>query len=252
MTQNETLTFGSLFAGIGGFDLGLERSGMRCRWQVEIDPFAQSVIAKHWPDVGQWDDVRTFPPHPASDWAVDVICGGFPCTDISQAGGKSGIDGEMSGLWAEYRRIILEIRPRVAIVENVSAITSRGLDRVLGDLAEIGFDAVWHCIPATAVGAPIGGWGRDRIWIVAVPNSGGCKRQGLSRGFEWKVLRSFAGSGGGVARLPDSASDHWENEPDVGRVAVGVPDRMDRIRCLGNSVVPQVAEWIGRRILQHK
>src|SRR3990167_774279 len=105
------LTFGSLFAGIGGFDLGFERAGMRCRWQVEINPFCQRSLARHWPNVGRWDDVRTFPPPPAEDWEVDVICGGFPCQDISNAGHKAGIDGEQSGLWREYVRIIREIRP---------------------------------------------------------------------------------------------------------------------------------------------
>src|SRR5687767_562507 len=112
------MTFGSLFAGIGGFDLGFERAGMRCEWQVEIDPYCRRVLAKHWPDVRRWDDVRTFPPD--GDWGVDVICGGFPCQDISAAGKQAGIEGERSGLWGEYERIIRVLRPRIVVVENVA------------------------------------------------------------------------------------------------------------------------------------
>jgi DNA (cytosine-5)-methyltransferase 1 len=156
-----------LFSGIGGFSLGLERAGMRTVAFCEIDPFARRVLAKHWPDVPCYDDVRSLTAKRlAADGiaAVDVICGGFPCQDISFAGKGAGLAGERSGLWSEYARIIGEFRPRFVIVENVAALLSRGLDAVLGDLASLGYDAEWHCIPASAIGAP---HRRDRVWILA-------------------------------------------------------------------------------------
>jgi DNA (cytosine-5)-methyltransferase 1 len=158
----ELVTFGSLFAGIGGFDLGLERAGYECRWQVEIDDYANRILAKHWPAVRRWPDVRTWPQ--ADTEPVDIICGGFPCQDISHAGQKQGIDGDRSGLWGEFRRIIGDLRPAVVLVENVAALLVRGMDRVCGELAESGYDAEWDVIPASAVGAP---HIRERVFIVA-------------------------------------------------------------------------------------
>lgn len=133
------LTFISLFAGIGGIDLGLERAGMRCVAQVEIDDYATRVLAKHWPTVRRLRDVRSAGAHNLP--RADVIAGGFPCQDISNAGRRAGIGGERSGLWAEYARIVRELRPRYVLVENVAALLSRGVDRVLGDLAALGYDA---------------------------------------------------------------------------------------------------------------
>jgi DNA-cytosine methyltransferase len=136
----------------------------------EIDKKARQVLAKHWPNVPIFEDVTTLTAEALHERniSVDVICGGFPCQDISLAGKGAGIEGKRSGLWSEYARLIGELRPRYAIVENVSALLNRGLDRVLGDLSKIGYDAEWHCIPASAVGAP---HRRDRIWIVGYPNS---------------------------------------------------------------------------------
>ena len=114
------LTFGSLFAGIGGFDLGFERAGMVCKWQVEIDDYANRVLAKHWPDMRRWPDVRTWP-QPDTE-RVDVICGGFPCQDISYAGQGAGLDGDRSGLFFEAVRVVRELRPRVVVLENVYQI----------------------------------------------------------------------------------------------------------------------------------
>src|ERR1700688_2294445 len=165
------LTLGSLFSGIGGFELGLERTGgFKTVWQVEIDPYCQRVLAKHWPDVRRWDDVRTFPP--PGEWGCDVICGGFPCQDISTAGKRLGITGPQSGLWAQFSRIIGEIRPRFVIVENVAGLSVRGMDRVCGDLAALGFDAEWETIPAGAFGAP---HLRNRIFLVAYSEKGAIK-----------------------------------------------------------------------------
>ena len=255
------LTFGSLFAGIGGMDLGLERAGMQCVWQVEIDDYARRVLAKHWPHVRRWDDVRTFPPE--GDWSCDLIAGGFPCQDISNAGKRAGIDGERSGLWSEYARIISVVRPRFVLVENVAALLGRGLARVLGDLAALGFDAEWDCLPAGAFGAP---YCRDRVFILAYPDRehGRARRTRRPVGVHSRPEQSTPGEtprGLGREGLPApeqerklqgpvAQSDWWSAEPDVVRVVPRVPSRVDRIRGLGNAVVPQVSQWIGRRILE--
>jgi len=260
-----------LFSGIGGFSLGLERAGMRTVAFCEIDPYCRRVLAKHWPGVPCYDDVRTLTADRlrADGIVPDVICGGFPCQDVSIAGRGAGIEGERSGLWSEYARIIGELRPRYVIVENVSALLARGLDRVLGDLAALGYDAEWHCIPASAVGAP---HERDRIWIVAYPH----KRQRIRPQWPLCAGRDAAGSSGEtladtdqrdeqrrrgalqMGRLPiasEVADDgyarrvQWGAEPGLGRVAHGVSDRVDRLRSLGNAVVPQIPEIIGRAIM---
>jgi DNA-cytosine methyltransferase len=154
-----------LFSGIGGFSLGLERAGMKTVAFCEVDKKCQQVLKKHWPDVPIFDDVSTLKGEDIEE-TVDVICGGFPCQDISLAGKGAGLEGERSGLWTEFHRLIKEIKPKYAIIENVSALRSRGLDQVLREISEIGYDAEWHCITAASVGAP---HRRDRIWIVAYP-----------------------------------------------------------------------------------
>ena len=162
-----------LFAGIGGFSLGLERTGgFETVAFCEIEEYPQKVLKKNWPGVLIYPDVTKLTAEimVADGIRPDVITGGFPCQDISTAGTGAGIDGERSGLWSEIARLIGEVRPRYAIMENVSALLGRGLDRVLGDLAEIGYDAEWHCITAASAGAP---HRRDRIWIVAYPNDSG-------------------------------------------------------------------------------
>jgi len=282
---SKPLTFGSLFAGIGGFDLGLERAGMRCEWQVEIDPYARAVLAKHWPDVRRHEDVRTFPP-PEGEWGVDVICGGFPCQDISVAGKGAGLAGARSGLWYEYARIIGELRPRYVIVENVAALLARGMGTVLGDLSSLGYDAEWHVIPASAVGAP---HRRDRVWVVAYARcEHGDRRPSVSELPYWEAPKRYE-TGDHAERRREVVADSdeqglegrdrpsdvelhggpgqvrptgagrvqgwdgsgcWLTEPDVGRVAHGVPSRVDRLRCLGNAVVPQIVEVIGRAIVE--
>lgn len=224
------MTFGSLFAGIGGFDLGFERAGLVCKWQVEIDPFAQKVLAKHWPDVRRHDDVRTFPPTNTDEWRVDVICGGFPCQDISLAGKGAGLDGERSGLWSEYARIVRTVRPKFVVVENVPALLVRGFGAVLGELAASGYDATWTCISAADIGAA---QPRDRVWMVA--HSPG--EHGVANGTIFRRQK------------PARMGTWWASEPGVVRVADGVPNRVDRLRGLGNAVVPQVAEFIGRRLM---
>jgi DNA (cytosine-5)-methyltransferase 1 len=323
----------SLFAGIGGLDLGLERAGMTVVGQVEIDQFCRCVLAKHWPEVPRHDDVRT-----CVDWwcgqprpAVHVVAGGFPCQPISYAGrGKAQSDDRW--LWPEMAAVIRNLRPDYAIMENVPALLGRGMGDVLADLAAVGYDARWDCIPAAAVGAP---HRRDRVFVVAYPdrNSGrlqpepgsGCGSPAVA--IEHGPGRHVADANGAVGRpetrdpvttprdaalpqrpaqprrcrddladaqgerrgtgragRPDGDGAHgaefaaaglanshgprrgpweglgrpwpaplrngwWATEPDVGRVAPRAPGTVDRLRGLGNAVVPQVAEHIGRIVM---
>lgn len=332
-----TLTFGSLFAGIGGFDLGFERAGFECRWQVEIDDYATKILEKHWPKVHRQRDIREC--NSGNLERVDCIIGGFPCQDISYAGRGAGLAGERSGLFFEAVRLVRELQPRAVVLENVAALLTRGLDRVLGTLAEIGYDAQWHCIPAAAVGAP---HIRDRVFIIAVhsnpetidarqPDKRNAERCRADSSQERKRLRDqssglgshvantncercsearcsesgcrLSGCGSSLAgarcelrqpwsisessseetshgntkanddqrcgedvadtqgiyaqRLDDRSreiklgrSSWWAVEPTVGRVAHGVPARVDRLRCLGNAIVPQVAEVVAKMTLE--
>lgn len=272
--EHQEMNVLDLFSGIGGFSLGLERAGMRTVAFCEIEPFARSVLAKHWPDVPCHDDIRT---REFTEGEADIICGGFPCQDISNAGDRTGLTGERSGLWRELLRAIRLVRPKYAIVENVAALLGRGMGTVLGDLAEIGQDAEWHCIPACAVGAP---HIRDRVWIVAhatgsrrdVPQleisttadagapRGRCGECGLADAEcigRDEVVEPIA-RGVSDQGSPDTAEYSglarwrrwWSSEPDVGRVAHGVPARVDRLKGLGNAVVPQIPEIIGRAIIR--
>ena len=245
-----------LFSGIGGFSLGLERAGMQTVAFCEIEPYCRAVLRKHWPHVPIYEDIRelTADRLHTDGIAVDVICGGFPCQDISVAGRGAGIEGSRSGLWSEYARLIGELRPRYAIVENVAALLNRGLDRVLGDLAEIGYDAEWHCIPASAVGAP---HRRDRVWVIAYAGSkqheGRCTSFGrapteeLSGADQVQHAAHYAAIGEGIRR--GESAWFWRAEPAVRRVAHGVRNRVDRLRSLGNAVVPQIPEIIGKAIM---
>ena len=221
-----------LFSGIGGFSLGLERAGMKTIAFCEVDPKCRQVLRKHWPNVPIYEDVRTLHAKDISE-TIDVICGGFPCQDISTAGKGAGLSGERSGLWFEFRRLIDEAKPKFAIIENVSALRSRGLDQVLRSLFEIGYDAEWHCITASSIGAP---HQRDRVWIVAYPNSTQCEGRSLSS----RIHQEHSNI---------SSQGWWSVEPNVGRVANGVSGRVDRLKQLGNSVVPQIPELIGRSLL---
>ncbi|MCU1318095.1 MAG: (cytosine-5-)-methyltransferase, partial [Candidatus Acidoferrum typicum] len=256
-----------LFSGIGGFSIGLERAGMHTVGFCEIDPYCREVLAKHWPGVPIHGDIRTL-----SGTKADVICGGFPCQDISIAGDGAGLAGVRSGLWSEYLRVIDETHPDWAVIENVGALRSRGLDQVLRQLSEIGYDAELYCIPAAAVGAP---HRRDRVWIVAYPE---CelvwKQPGRRRGADG-AYQAFASVNGTPWLMADAdeprlerwlraelqecarqratgesgtsgIAGNWIAEPGIRRVADGVPNRSHRLRSLGNSIVPQIAEIIGR------
>jgi DNA (cytosine-5)-methyltransferase 1 len=275
---------GSLFSGIGGIELGLERAGgYRTRWFVENEPYAVAVLKKRWPGTPVYGDITglDFGKLPK----VDMLTGGFPCQDISNAGKRAGIEGSRSGLWTYFREAIRQIRPRIALIENVSALITRGFDAVLADLASLGYDAEWHCFPASAVGAP---HQRDRVFIFATRGDvADSNTKRLQRRQETRNIGSgrenreqqFGGQGADVAdsecqfrdtrtrerihteqpkakrqNISDGSCKNkrtqgwWAAEPELGRVAHGVPNRVDRIKCLGNAVVPQVAEAIGRAI----
>ena len=289
-----------LFSGIGGFSLGLERTGgFETVAFCEIEPFPRRVLAKHWPGVPCYEDVTSA--DFGSVGPVELVTAGFPCQDISFAGAGAGLAGERSGLfWHIIRTVRMVGQPKL-LLENVAGLLNRGLAEVLGALASIGYDAEWHCIPASAIGAP---HRRDRIWIVADP--GGEQHEGcrpplggqiaaeLSRAnsdtasqrcLETGQLRheqpkersaglceemadaerggqpgpgqliftsnpAPAGKGQAGHVVHGGIGNQWSTEPDVGRVAHGVPDRSHRLAALGNSVVPQIPELIGRAILE--
>lgn len=302
------MNVGSLFSGIGGFDLGFGRAGMRTAWFCEQDDYCTRVLNRHWPGVPVYPDISTL--RGSDVEPVDVLCGGFPCQDLSVAGKGAGIDGTRSGLWSEFARLIGELRPRYVVVENVTALLGRGAGRVLRDLAALGYDAEWDCLPASAFGAP---HRRDRIWIVAYPGSEELEGQRRPERNGAEVSYAFgAGAGGGhTSLITETVADPngerelqpqgceqdlgrrsgsrskdlaytqdlgykraretrqgwlgstdgsgrvgwWEVEPNVGRVVDGLPDSLDRnsrLKALGNALVPQIAEWIGNRIMEAK
>lgn len=242
------------FAGIGGFSLGLGRTGrFKTVAFCEMDAYCQEVLKQHWDGIPIYDYIEDL----TSDrlirdgiGRVDVITGGFPCQDVSTAGSMwfapEGTNAPRSGLWSELARLIGEVRPRYAIMENVPNLLAgddgRWFGRILSDLAQIGFDAEWHCIPASGIGAP---HRRERVWIIAYPSEQGLEgsgeagdnsSQGAQRGYQL-----FTGCSG----VPWAA---WEAEPSVDRVVNGLPRRVDRIKAVGNSIVPQIAEELGRAI----
>jgi DNA (cytosine-5)-methyltransferase 1 len=260
-----TLTVGSLFSGIGGIDLGLERAGMEVRWQVEIDEWCRRVLTKHWPDVPKYGDITTLTGEELAP--VDLLCGGFPCQPVSVAGRRLG-DADDRWLWPEFIRVVRLVRPTWVLVENVpglrSAASGRLFGGILADLAACGFDAEWDCIPASAVGAH---HQRDRLWLVAYSNDTGCQEQ------QWPLpvgtqLRSVERQRSTDVADADERRRHgrtgqfgqgrwrepadcgwWEPESPFRGVVDGVPRRVDRLRGLGNSVVPQVVEHVGRMIV---
>ncbi|TAK84374.1 MAG: DNA cytosine methyltransferase [Betaproteobacteria bacterium] len=297
----------ALFAGAGGGILGGTILGWRTVCAVELDAYAATVLVQRQndgllPAFPVWSDIETFDGRP---WRgrVDVVSGGFPCQDISAAGRGAGIEGKRSGLWVEMARVIREVRPRFAFVENSPVLTTRGLGRVLGDLAAMGFDARWGVFGACHAGAP---HERERIWIVADDSQYRCGPR-RSRGFdsggarepeyalqdvadstrfqqgrseqrpEWERAGASseqelsyaciderdgreegagrrsarqAEDGRGAWRGSHARTDWWLAEPDVGRVADGVADRVDRLKAIGNGQVPAVAALAWRTLTQ--
>jgi DNA (cytosine-5)-methyltransferase 1 len=236
------LTVGSLFSGIGGLDLGLERAGMRVIWQSEIDPYACKVLAKHWPEVVNHGDIKEI------NWDTierpDVICGGYPCQPFSQSGRRHG-EHDPRHLWPWVREAISQLRPRYAILENVRGHITLGLPTVIGELADIGYRAEWTLISAASLGAP---HLRERVVIVAYPER---ERDGEQRfptdvGVFGDCWNSEIGR-----KTRNDIGKWWHHQPDVGRVVYGVPSRVDRLRGLGNAVVPQVAQFVGALVVDH-
>jgi DNA (cytosine-5)-methyltransferase 1 len=266
-----------LFAGAGGGILGGQLLGHTTVCAVEIEEYPRQVLLQRQrdgvlPKFPIWDDVCTFDGKP---WrgTVDVVCGGFPCQDISSAGRGAGIGGKRSGLWKEYARIIREIRPKFVFAENSPLLRTRGLDVVLGDLSELGYDAKWCVLGAWHVGAP---HKRNRMWVLAYPNPQRLQGDKLARGPDAQGRQkqngpvakcggvwwhkdpsevgdasmlyaqgctdgSWQGKFGGASKREGGCQENWPIEPAVGRVAHGVAHRVDRLKAIGNGQVPAVA-----------
>ena len=262
--MNEEIRTLDLFAGIGSFSYSLERlcpaGAFRTVAFCEQDSFAQRVLRKHWPDTPIYDDVRTIPTDGLG--RIELICSGFPCQPWSVAGQQRGAEDDRD-LWPEMVRLVEELRPQWLIGENVRGFVNEpmGLQRSLSDLESIGYQAVTFVIPACAVDAP---HRRDRVWIVA--NAAQLQRNG-SREYSEQSKRQVSEfrkrcgkifmadtkrirQGQATEPVNGGFANIWLPEPDVGRVAHGVPNRVDRLKCLGNAVVPQVVEKIGRAILK--
>lgn len=247
-----------LFSGIGGFAYGLEQTGLYetvafCEW----DKKCQAVLEKHWPSVPKFSDIANLVYleggilHDDLEGStvfteVDVITGGFPCQDISLAGKGAGLEGERSGYWKHYKRLIQEIKPKGVIIENVSALRNRGLDQVLQDLHEIGYDAEWHCITASHLGAT---HQRDRIWIIAYSHSFGRK------GF--KPLECLSPYGQGGQGRKENLQQVYNNpfgrsnsipQPLLRGMDVRLAGRMDRLKQVGNSVYWPIVEQLGSHL----
>ena len=258
---------GSLFSGVGGIEYGFEQQGFKTEWFIENNTYCQKILKKRFPGTKIYGDIEAVDFTKVS--RVDVLTGGFPCQDISNAGKRDGIEGSRSSLWKYYFEAIRQIRPRVAFIENVSALTHRGLHVVLRDLAEIGYDAEWHCISASSIGAP---HCRDRIFIIAYPSENGCgqtsNRKSQQNGQDVansnkKRFQSGLSSRKKKRLTPlriscKNEKEHifrrnkgsWATESRICGVAHGVPNRVDRIKCLGNAVVPQCAEVFAKAITE--
>ena len=257
------------FSGIGGFSYGLERlcGGFETVAFVEQDKFCQKILRKHWPDVPIHDDIRTFPTDGLG--RIDLLCGGFPCQPWSVAGKKEGHEDSLNrDLWPEMARIIKELRPRYVIGENVRGFVNEpmGLARTLTDLDSLGYQSTYWILPAASVGAP---HRRDRVWIVAHAYSdsepdgtinAGPRSGELVADTDSKRPQRFGsddiekGRHEPIKRPPglcDGTTEPrgWATEPSVGRVAHGIPNRVDRLKALGNAIVPQVVAQIGKAIL---
>lgn len=264
------LKVGSLFSGAGLCDLGLQWAGFEHQWFCEIDPFCRSILARHWPDTPLYNDVTALkgselPP-------VDVLCGGFPCQDVSSGGLRAGIrQGTRSGLWLEYARLIGEIRPKYVIIENVRGLLSLGIDLVLGDLAALRYDAEWEILPAAALGAP---HHRERVFIVAYPHCGDAgpaprllfPLQGIVGKYKqlvgisgWLGIRfdrtrkasaREAYRGPVLYRVDDGDAgrvDYPVNVPPVPRRVL--PEWTSRLKALGNAILPQQSYAVGACIM---
>ena len=288
--SSKQLSVFDIFSGIGGFSLGLEKAGMQTIAFCEINQFCQKVLRKHWQSVPIFSDVTVIDKKDLKALPrIDVIAGGFPCQDISIAGKQAGITAKRSGLWKEFARLINEVRPKYAIIENVANLRSKGLISVLQDLWAIGYDAEWHCIPASAFGAP---HRRDRIWIIAHPacidkirlsctkkktqsttgdsnkNVFSYKILGLDGHYQFQEVRKVSQEEISIYRNTKGFAQ-WGIEPktiprlkeerlnpDWVEWLMGFPQgwteggsRRQRLQSLGNAVVPLIPEFLGEVIL---
>ena len=285
------MRIGSLFSGIGGLELGLEWAGVgHTVWQVEKDPFCRAVLARHWPDARRFDDVCAVTGvhtetcgmdvdcmgcKPTILEDVDVLCGGFPCQNVSHAGNREGIHGAQSGLWREFARLIGELEPLAVVIENSDALVGRGLDVVLSDLFRLGYEVAAAIVRASDVGAP---HHRPRTFVLAHTSHDGregCTTDDGEAGALDEQRRGVAdrrgvvglggglgaaaqpGLGGGDDGIPAGLDAHrWPAlrgcAPGLGerRTLRGGAHRRERLHALGNAVVPQVAEVVGRMLLQ--
>jgi len=247
------MKMGSLFTGIGGIDLGLERAGIEVVWQVEIEPSCRKVLEVHWPNVRCYSDICTLDFTAVEP--VDLLAGGFPCQPVSDHGRRDGVTSDR-WLWPEMARAIRELRPKFVLVENLPALVRRGLSHILRDLASCGYDAEWNCLPAAAFGAP---HKRERIVLVAYPRSQRFRpiliadpEHGLPHHGQWDAAKGVQTWEGWQRWLGETVqAGYWaEGASQVCGVADGSAAWVDRIHALGNSAVPQVFEWVGGRILQ--
>ena len=243
------LRIGSLFSGIGGLELGLERAlrpvGAHTVWQCEQDPYCNTVLAKHWPNTPRWQDVRTFNPKRGS---ADLICGGFPCQDLSVVGRGAGLEGAKSGLWRDFSRIVARVEPAAVVVENAGRGWRRWVPHVRGDLAALGYHSIHMRVRAVEVGAP---HERSRVFVIAA---------NPDRLHLWQQSRRGRRTKGEEAAQPicngaKRTATNWPErspEPVLCGVDDGVPAGMDRerLKALGNAVVPQVAEVVGAELLE--
>jgi len=248
------LTFGSLFAGIGGIDCGLEAAGMRCAWQVELDPFCQSVLRDRWPGVPKHGDVKTF--RPDATHRVDVIAGGFPCQPFSSSGRRRGTS-DPRWLWPEYARIVATLRPRYVLVENVPDLLHLAFDSVLRSLAAIGYDAEWDCLAASQFGAS---HRRKRLFVVAYP--AGTRKRLLRNIIQhhceqpWGAMGAMGSQWRGANDLleltnaPFVGGDRWP-QPLIHCLDDGIPTQWGAwLKGLGNSVYVPLITAIGKAIVE--
>lgn len=239
MSNQYQLTHGSLFSGIGGFELAAEWAGIKTLWNCEIEPFQLSVLKNRFNGAKQYTNIKGL----TNPGYVDIITGGFPCQDISIAGKGVGIIGERSGLWSEMWRIIRDVRPKYVIIENSPMLAFRGFERVLCDLSKIGYDAEWQCLSGTTFGVQ---QGRERLYCIAYTHEIGSKRVEQKSVFRQPYISG---------QLP-GVYPGWRTRRDVPqprsfRSIADIPGGLDRIGAVGNVVMPLVALYLFECIKKH-
>ncbi len=242
---NQPMKFVSLFSGIGGIDLGLERAGMECVGQVENDPWCTKILEKHWPTIPRWQDIHDLDPKELPDH--DLIAGGFPCQPVSLAGARLAQD-DPRWLWPEFFRIVRVVRPRYVVVENVPGLLTAGFGDLADDLAGIGYDFEWTHLAACAIGAP---HSRNRLFLVAYSDCiDGRQERPVFVSNDYRRAANDVRSGSVYQGADLFGNSRWQgSKPEPVGVADGVSRRVDRLKGLGNAVVPQVAELVGRMIM---